>query len=294
MSLILDGTNGVSDIDGSAATPAIRGTDTNTGIFFPAADTIAFAEGGSEAMRLDSNGRLGINLTSPSQPLDVAGSAQLSFAGGNNYLYFQSTNNYIGRDGTTGDYWLNCVGGQNMIFGISTGEKMRINASGQVIVGTTANGANANFEVFKSSGIVCYFYSTGGTGVYLGAGGTSWTASSDERLKTDLKPIENAINKINTLRSVTGRYKTDSEETSRAFLIAQDVQAVLPEAVSVQDDELQTLGVQYTEVIPLLVASIKELNAKVDAQSTTIQELKATVDAQAARIAALEATGDTP
>jgi hypothetical protein len=41
MSLILDGTNGVSDIDGSASTPAIRGTDTNTGIFFPAADTIA-------------------------------------------------------------------------------------------------------------------------------------------------------------------------------------------------------------------------------------------------------------
>jgi hypothetical protein len=43
MSLILDGTNGLSDVDGSASTPAIRGTDTNTGIFFPAADTIAFA-----------------------------------------------------------------------------------------------------------------------------------------------------------------------------------------------------------------------------------------------------------
>jgi hypothetical protein len=50
MSLILDGTNGVSDIDGTAATPAIRGTDTNTGIFFPAADTIAFAEGGTEGI----------------------------------------------------------------------------------------------------------------------------------------------------------------------------------------------------------------------------------------------------
>ena len=46
MTLLLNGTNGVSDVDGTAATPAIRGTDTNTGIFFPAADTIAFAEGG--------------------------------------------------------------------------------------------------------------------------------------------------------------------------------------------------------------------------------------------------------
>jgi hypothetical protein len=51
MSLILDGTNGLSDVDGSAATPAIRGTDANTGIFFPAADTIAFAEGGVEALK---------------------------------------------------------------------------------------------------------------------------------------------------------------------------------------------------------------------------------------------------
>jgi len=56
MSLILDGTNGVSDIDGTAATPAIRGTDANTGIFFPAADTIAFSEGGTEAMRINSSG----------------------------------------------------------------------------------------------------------------------------------------------------------------------------------------------------------------------------------------------
>jgi hypothetical protein len=63
MSLILSGTNGLSDVDGSAATPAIRGTDTNTGIFFPAADTIAFAEGGVEAMRLDSSGNLGLGVT---------------------------------------------------------------------------------------------------------------------------------------------------------------------------------------------------------------------------------------
>ena len=61
MTLILSGTDGLSDIDGSAATPAIRGTDANTGIFFPAADTIAFAEGGVESMRLDSSGNLQFN-----------------------------------------------------------------------------------------------------------------------------------------------------------------------------------------------------------------------------------------
>jgi hypothetical protein len=80
MSLILSGTNGLSDVDGSAATPAIRGTDTNTGIFFPAADTIAFAEGGVEAMRLDSAGNLGLGVT-PSAWNSVYRSMQLGITG---------------------------------------------------------------------------------------------------------------------------------------------------------------------------------------------------------------------
>jgi hypothetical protein len=71
MSLILSGTDGLSDVDGTAATPAIRGTDANTGIFFPAADTIAFSEGGVEAARIDSSGNLGIGTSSAGATLSV-------------------------------------------------------------------------------------------------------------------------------------------------------------------------------------------------------------------------------
>ena len=59
MPININGTTGISGVDGSAGTPGIQGSDTNTGIFFPAADTIAFTEGGIERMRLDSSGRLG-------------------------------------------------------------------------------------------------------------------------------------------------------------------------------------------------------------------------------------------
>jgi hypothetical protein len=57
---------------GTAAAPTFsRFSDTNTGIFFPAADTIAFAEGGVESMRIDSAGNVGIGTSAPTAMLDI-------------------------------------------------------------------------------------------------------------------------------------------------------------------------------------------------------------------------------
>ena len=112
-------------------------------------------------------------------------------------------------------------------------------------------------------------YNQDSVGVYITDGGTSWTANSDERLKDIIEPISDAANKVASLRAVIGKYKTDAEGTRRSFLIAQDVQSVLPEAVSVKEDEIGTLGVQYSEVIPLLVAAIKELKAEFDEYKAT-------------------------
>ena len=67
---------------------------------------------------------------------------------------------------------------------------------------------------------------------------------------------------------------SDDEGKRRVFLIAQDVQKVLPEAVTIDSDEDGTLGLSYTDIIPLLTASI--------------QEQQATIAALEARVAALE------
>jgi hypothetical protein len=77
MTVTINGTTGIAGVDGSAATPAVQGADTNTGIFFPAADTIAFTEGGTEAMRINSSGNVGIGTTTPSTKLHVAGELTL-------------------------------------------------------------------------------------------------------------------------------------------------------------------------------------------------------------------------
>jgi hypothetical protein len=127
---------------------------------------------------------------------------------------------------------------------------------------------------FKSGTNTDFFIGTGSTtlgtyGVYLANSGTSWVSVSDERQKDIIEPIEDALTKINTFRTVIGKYKHDTNNVRRPFLIAQDVQAVFPEAVKVQEDEEALLGLAYTDVIPLLVAAIKELKAEFDAYKAT-------------------------
>ena len=231
---------------GAVGTPSITTTgDTNTGIFFPAADTIAFSEGGAESMRIDSSGNVGIGTNSPST-----------------YGAFAI------RKGIAGT-WYGVVG----------------NCSFQ-----TSDGANNSFSIIHNS-TACYLGTdtttrlqmfcspTASGGVYLSNGATSWTSASDERVKENLVPIENGLTKVASLRAVTGNYINDEDKKSRPFLIAQDVHAVLPEAVDHSNPD--ELGLSYTDVIPLLVASIQELKAINDTQAETINALTA-------RIVALE------
>jgi hypothetical protein len=139
MSLVLDGTNGLSEVDGSAATPAIRGTDTNTGIFFPAADTIAFAEGGAEVARFDSAGNLGIGTSSPGYRLTVKQADE--FKGLSLIGAFSANEWGLLVDGSNSLRFSYNAGGAN------AGERMRIDSSGNLLVGTTSTTAGSRFVV---------------------------------------------------------------------------------------------------------------------------------------------------
>lgn len=105
---------------------------------------------------------------------------------------------------------------------------------------------------------------------------------SDERLKENIAPVQDALDKVRQLRGVYFNMK-DTPERRDVGLIAQDVQKVLPEAVSVVDPENGYLGVSYPSVIPLLVEAMKELQAEKDAQfaahAKEMNELRARVEA---------------
>ena len=192
------------------------------------------------------------------------------------------------------------TGSKNSILGRYNGNQggLDIRTANNYIVLSDGDGNPRGYfdgsgSLFSTSGVICFTTSqyrsnvassqlqfiNNSAGVSLAVNGTSWGSLSDERDKEIVEPITNAVNKVSTLRSVIGRYKIDDADKRRAFLIAQDVQAVLPEAVTELDDEQKTLILQYTEVIPLLVAAIKEQQSLITTLTTRITALEAKVGA---------------
>jgi len=170
MSLILSGTDGLSDVDGSAATPAIRGTDANTGIFFPAADTIAFAEGGAEVARFDSSGNLGLGVT-PSAWQSVLRAFQFGatasiYSNGSNTTFY-GLNFYTDSGGTNRYLTSNIASAYGQVSGahqwytaasgtagnaITFTQAMTLDASGNLGIGTTSPYSAAGYASFTLNG----------------------------------------------------------------------------------------------------------------------------------------------
>jgi hypothetical protein len=128
--------------------------DSNTGIYSPGADTIAFTEGGVESLRIDSSGRVGIGTTSPSGPLSVVSDsngvgARLLGRASDSIGTFQfrdngdtATQGYV--QGRSTDLRIGSGTGLPLLFIANDSERARIDSSGRLLVGTSS--ARSNFS----------------------------------------------------------------------------------------------------------------------------------------------------
>jgi hypothetical protein len=251
--------------------------------------------GGTNTVKMvvRADGNVGIGTTSPTEKLHVDGNVIVtynnSFQGINsignkailarvspttgiiNYAEYATATNLngfvLGSDDARikGD-----IATDSLDFITNTSSRMFINSSGNVGIATTS--PSYKLDVVGDSRIT-----SGSLGVGVTPNATDGRidasndivaySTSDQRLKENVTPIENALEKVKTLTGVEFDWK---EETAHIHgyhghdvgIIAQDVQAVLPEAV--RTNESGYLSVRYEKMIALLIEANKELAARVE------------------------------
>ncbi|MGI6378900.1 MAG: tail fiber domain-containing protein [Patescibacteria group bacterium] len=219
-------------------------------------------DGGSEGVFVNAAGNVGIGTSAPSDRLVVSGNIRA-----NNYrisgtTVVDSNRNLIATAGTaaapavrsssyttTGLFW---AAGPVLGFTVNGGEKMRITNSGNVGIGTTT--INYQLVVDQTIGATAYVY------------------NSDRNLKTNIKTIDNPLEKITRLRGVYFNWKRDN--TKGVGLIAQEVEKVFPELVKGEEGNK---GVEYGNLVAPLIEAIKEQQKQIEDLNARIKKLEALI-----------------
>jgi hypothetical protein len=114
------------------------------------------------------------------------------------------------------------------------------------------------------------------SGAYLGvvnrtADGTLTTSTSDIRLKENIKPLQNSLEKVKNLQGVSFNWKNDELKSPKIGLIAQDVEKILPELVFTNPTDGYK-GINYAEINAVLIEAIKEQQKQIDDLKKLIQQ----------------------
>lgn len=262
--------------DGDGTNTGTIQSDINYGMLLGAAGArpIALFTNGTERMRIDSSGNVGIGTSSPTSPIHVQKSTG---SGGVAIAQFRDESPTSGGNGLLVDV-TNTPNTYVADFRIGNSSNVRIDSSGNLLVGTstsqgriTANAADgvAAIGTIVASAInynAISFHNNAGTQVGRilanNAGTTQYITSSDQRLKENIADANDAGDKIDAIQVRQYDWKADGSHQDYG-MIAQELQAVAPEAVAGDADSEEIMGVDYSKLVPMLVKEIQSLRARV-------------------------------
>ena len=282
---------------GAVGTPSVTTTgDTNTGLYFPAADTLAATTGGTERLRIDSSGNVGIGTSSPAYKLHSSGNIGSGQTGTNGFYGLKRTSDgvEIGSFNTDGT---NVVVNTGAALAFQTGgtERARINSGGEFFVDTTTNDTSSRISTRATTGVIngvgVYCTTTVNTGamvffnpngqvgtINVNGSATAYNTSSDYRLKYDVQPLASGLATIKSLKPVV--YKWNADNTDGEGFIAHELAEHIPAAVSGEKDainkdgSIKPQGVDYSKIVVHLVAAIQEQQTQIAALEARLTALE--------------------
>ena len=273
-------------------------TSGNTILGDASTDTLNVGNGG---LVKDASGNVGIGRASPAARL------HLSTTSGNTALTLSTNNNDNGNATLYNDATYFAIAsnfgstGIKVRFALATPDNaMTLDSNGNLFVGTTTTPSSsnagirmgppgANFWVSYNSGTTAYNQflfgnANGQVGLIQTSGSsTTYSTSSDYRLKEDIAPMTGALAKVTALKPCTYKWKVDGSD-GQGF-IAHELQEVVAGCVTGEKDEIDTdgnpvyQGIDTSFLVATLTAALQELKALVDTQASTITALQADVEA---------------
>lgn len=270
---------------------------------------------GSGQIYKDASGNVGIGTSSPTITTGItglhinnaSGGGQLHLSGGGSGAAL-SDGSLFTHTGT--ELYINNQEAGPILFYDNGSERMRIDTSGNLLVGTTASvyygaerlslnatsttagigintstGSGIGINIQSgTSGSKFHAFAIAGTergSISYNGSGTNYNTSSDYRLKENIVPMTGALDKISALKPCTYTWK-ETGEKSEGF-IAHELAEVVPDCVTGEKDAVDEegkpvyQGIDTSFLVATLTAAIQELNAKVEAQALEIAALKGNV-----------------
>ena len=265
----------------------------------------------AERLRVDNFGNVGIGTNLPNSKLEVSNEIDISMgAGANGHVSIEGAGYGFGiaLDSAGANLYTNSTA-RSIILGTNETERMRIDGSGNVLMGTTTpvNATSRLASHCQSGGISletksasdgyypAIFYNTAGNAagyIWATSTATTYATSSDYRLKELDVPMTGATERVKALRPINFAWKVDGSRVDGFF--AHELAEVVPEAATgtkdaMRDEEYEVTpateteaavmatrsvpdyqGIDQSKLVPLLTATLQELIARVEALEGTV------------------------